>query len=108
LARCTGKVNVVKTTGRRSGQRHALNALPEPEQLVGLQAQSPTGISEAVCDGSARVIDDLRSVHRLQKKVLEVERFERLRRRAILRKDELELITARNREWCAGFGTDAN
>src|SRR6185437_1993625 len=45
-----------------------------------------------------------RSVHRLEVEVRELEIREMLRKCPLLRIDELELVTSRDREGCVGFG----
>ena len=72
-----------------------------------LHAQAPSRVSETVRDGAPRILGHHRSVHRLQKEVIELERFKSLGRRIRLRVYELELIPVRQHELRGRLGAHA-
>src|SRR5687768_14665384 len=63
---------------------------------------------ETVLHGERRVPLLLRSIHRLQEEVAEIERLESLGHRRRLRKDELQLVARREHEWCVRLRADAD
>src|SRR3954464_3789133 len=80
----------------------------DAQQLMGLQTQFPTRVLEAVARGELSVELDLRTIHRLQEKVLEVEPLELCRCDAALRIDQLELVARTLLDRGPGFWADAN
>lgn len=62
------------------------------EDLVGLEAQPPAGVREAVLDRCLGVFLAARAIHRLQEAVLEVQRLKGFGRRCWLREDQLQLV----------------
>ena len=78
------------------------------ENLVGLNAQPPARVRHTVVDGKSRVLVDARPIHRLEKKMIELELLEFLGRRAPLRVDELELVARLLNQTRTGFRTDAD
>ena len=73
-----------------------------------LDAQTPAWVTQAVIDSELGIPGSFGSVHRLQEEVLEIESLEILRRRVLLRVNELELAAGRLDERCARFGADAD
>src|SRR5882762_4500274 len=85
-----------------------LNAiLPDPDQLMCLQRQSPLRMDEAVLRRGARVGIALGIVHRLQEEVVEKKPRVTLRRCARLRIDQFQFVAARELQFRARLGTDA-
>ena len=68
----------------------------DAEHLVGLQAESPPRMVEAVLHGQLGGDGAVGSVHRLQEEVREVEVLVALRRCVVLGEHELELVAARH------------
>src|SRR6185503_20463945 len=79
-----------------------------PEKLVRLNAQSPTRVREAVLDRRSCVFGEVRTVHRLQEELLEVQRLQRRRIERRLRKYQLQLIAAAENPFRSGLRTHAD
>src|SRR5258705_1079270 len=75
-----------------------MERLANADDLVGLEGEAPARMPEAVVDRLARVGVARGTIHGLQKEMLEVEGLEALGRRFGLRKDELQLVAAFQRE----------
>ena len=85
-----------------------ITKLSKPQQLMSLNAQTPARMGEAVGDGVAGVVGESRSVHRLEKEILEVEVLEQRRIEIRLRKNELELAAACLNQGGPRFWADTN
>jgi hypothetical protein len=68
--------------------------LRDPEVLVGLKAETPAGVLEAVLNCESGVGISLGTVHRLQEEVIEMELVDFSRAQGRLGKNELELVPA--------------
>src|SRR5664279_2822688 len=66
--------------------------LGKTEQFMRLDTQPPARMLQAVPDRERGVPLAVGAIHRLQEEVREVERLEPLRRRGLLRVDQLELV----------------
>lgn len=80
----------------------------DAEMLVGLNAEAPFRMSQAVSDGSARVGDDVGTVHGLKQEVIE-----RKIRKAFgwgvgLRVNQFQFVATDDFQLRARLGTDAN
>src|SRR5579863_9194857 len=75
---------------------------------MGLQAETPLRVVEAVANRLLRIGDAAGAVHGLQKEVAEGELGQLRGVNSLLGKDQLELITGVLHEWRAGFWADAN
>ena len=75
---------------------------------MGLQAEPPFRVRAAIVEGSARVAIAIGPVHGLQEEMVEGEAFERRRRRAGLRVDELELMPRAHRKLGSRLGAHAH
>ena len=75
---------------------------------MGLQAQPPLRMRQAVLDRQPGVLLAVGAVHRLQQQVREVQVLEPLRRRAVLRIDQLQFVAAGQRSGRAGLRADAD
>src|ERR1044071_5123409 len=82
--------------------------LADSEHLVGLDAQAPFGMREAVRHRGRCVCFAAWAIHRLEEKFLECELLERRGVELGLRIHELELIPTRQHQLGAGFRTYAN
>src|SRR5450759_1926859 len=85
-----------------------IQILSDTECLVRLQAEPPLRMAQTVIDRARGVLDHVRSVHRLQREPFEIKIGESLRRRVLLRVDQLELMPPLYHEVRAGFRADAN
>src|SRR5688500_14641955 len=74
---------------------------------MGLQAQSPARMGQTIAQRRRGVALPGRSVHRLQKEMLEPEPLEALRLGPLLGIDQLELVSAEYHQWRPGLGADA-
>src|SRR6218665_1039778 len=79
-----------------------------PDQLVGLQAQPPLRMFQAIARGGFRIGLAHFIVHGLQEEVLEVHARIAFRRRALLRIDQLQLIAMGQLLLGFRLGTDAD
>src|SRR5579885_2406834 len=68
------------------------SALPDADQLVGLQAQLPLRMGEAEADRPGGVGGARRTVHRLQREAAEFEPGIVERVEPLLRRDDLQLV----------------
>src|ERR1700748_28920 len=75
---------------------------------MGLQAETPAWMRKTISNGRRRIGFALRSIHRLQEKMIEGKIDERRRIEAFLWKDKLELIARGRGDFGAGFRTDAD
>src|SRR5262245_16037909 len=73
-----------------------------------LNAQAPARMLKAVSNRERRVFFQLGAIHRLQRKALECQGFECLRRSIRLREHQLKLVAGFYPENGTGLGTDAN
>src|SRR5690348_15478625 len=93
------KLPMMGTTGCDRTHRSAVNRPPvgtllaNTQQLVRLETQSPTRVLLTVFDGRTHVVDECRTVHRLQEEVLECQMLVLIRLRALLWIDKLQLIS---------------
>ena len=82
-----------ESRGESCGRASRRGALPAAQHLVGLQAQAPLGMREAVAQCECRVLRRSVALHWLQRKVGEIEPRKSFGKRIGLGKDELELVT---------------
>jgi hypothetical protein len=75
---------------------------------VGLQAELPLRVLEAILDGPPRILHDIKPVHRLQQESLESEMRECLRWPVGLRIDQLQLVAFPDRQFAIRFRADAD
>src|ERR1035437_7382007 len=89
---------------------HILNIqiLSDTECFVRLQAEPPLRMAQTIVDRARGVLDNVRSVHRLQREPFKIEIDKGLRRRIRLRVDQLEFVASPYHELRAGFRADAN
>src|SRR5215211_8709296 len=80
----------------------------DSDVLVGLDAQAPLRVLQAILDGAARILLKVCAIHRLQKESLERQVCESFRRGVVLWKDELELVAFDDREFAIRFRADAD
>src|SRR5262245_27141458 len=78
------------------------------QELVGLQAQPPLRVLQAVTNRQLRVPFHVRAVHRLQEEVAEVVPLELPRVRAGLGEDELQFVPGPEHQLGPGLGADAD
>src|SRR5262245_19975899 len=76
--------------------------------LVSLRAELPLRMGKTVSNCPFRVLDNVRSVHRLQREALEIEADERLGPNIDLRIDELQLVALLHLQLVRGLGADAD
>src|SRR5256885_13089227 len=81
--------------------------LSDTEGLVGLQAEPPLRMLQAIIHRARGVGGHVGPVHGLQRKALEGEIFERLRRRVLLRIDQLPFVSVAHHEVGARLRADA-
>src|SRR5208283_1826236 len=93
---------------RTPGKSRNSPRLLHSDDLVRLQRQSPARMGEAIVDRGLRIARNLRPVHGLQQEFAKVEGFIVLGLGPGLRKNELQLVAARQRERRPGLGRDAN
>ena len=82
--------------------------LRNPEQLMRLQAKSPPRVSKTVLQRQLGIAFSLRTIHRLQEKLLEIEVSKELRLGTVLGKDELQFTALPEGEGRASLGTDTD
>ena len=75
---------------------------------MGLQAQLPLRVGQAVLHGETGILLALRPVHRLKQPAGEIEFLEQLWGCLLLREDEFEFVAAGEFQWCARLWADAN
>src|SRR5215217_2988766 len=80
----------------------------DSDVLVGLDAQAPLRVLQAILDGAARILLEVCAIHRLQKESLERQVCKSFRRGVVLWKDELELVAFDDREFAIRFQADAD
>src|ERR1700733_3556250 len=74
-----------------------------PENLVGLQAQSPPRMLHAVIDRQFRIRGAAGPIHRLQEKMPKVERTELIGVETLLWKDQFQFLAGLLNKPCAGL-----
>src|SRR5205085_9476556 len=67
----------------------------QADDLVGLEAEAPLGMGQAVADSGLCVFGATRPIHRLEEEVTEVQRGETFRLGAGLRIDEFQFVARR-------------
>src|SRR5260370_5355273 len=82
--------------------------LPDAERLVRLHAEPPLGMAQAIVDRARGVFGYVGAVHRLQREAFEGKTEIVLRRRTLLRIDQLQFVPPAHHEIGAGFRADAN
>src|SRR6202043_2906809 len=82
--------------------------LADSQGFVGLQAQLPLRMREAIGNRARGVVGDLRPVHRLERKTANRKPGETSRRGARLRIDQLEFVARADAKLRSGFRADAN
>src|SRR5258706_1330793 len=80
---------------------------PDPDELVGLQTQSPLGMLQTIPGGGRGIGGAIRIVHRLQEEIAEILSRETLRRRTGLWIDQLPFIATHQFLFGLGPVTDA-
>src|SRR5690606_19869753 len=78
------------------------------DQLVSLEAEPPFRMRETIGRRRACVLLPVRTVHRLQKEIPEVELLETLRHRFRLRVDEFQLVARHLFQFRVGLRADAD
>jgi hypothetical protein len=76
--------------------------------FVGLNAEAPLRVLQAVLDRASCIGHNVRSIHRLEQEFIEREMRKSLRRRVFLRIYQLEFIPFENHQLARGFRADAN
>src|ERR1700733_6741283 len=82
--------------------------LSDTKRVVCLQAEPPLRVAQTIIDRAGSVLDDVRPVHRLQRKPLEGQIDKRLGSGIRLRVNQFEFMASAYRKLRAGLGADAD